>query len=135
MITIDYRDPRPIYEQIVEKITDLAIQSILPAHEKLPSVRQLAVELSINPNTIQRAYQTLEQAGVIYSQKGRGSFISDNFEGILHERKKELIAVVYQTVEKARSLQVEKEELVRYVEDAYDGKPLDSGGSGKGAAL
>ena len=70
MITIDYKDRRPIYEQIVSSIEDLAVRGALEPDSQLPSVRQLAVELSINPNTIQRAYSQLEKTGVIYSVKG-----------------------------------------------------------------
>ena len=61
MIILDYQDRRPIYEQITEKFRTLIYQGALPAGCRLPSVRQLAMELSINPNTIQRAYMTLEQ--------------------------------------------------------------------------
>lgn len=65
MIKIDYRDARPIYEQVVDGIEGLALRGALPADTQLPSVRQLAMELSINPNTIQRAYGELERRGVI----------------------------------------------------------------------
>ena len=73
MIKIDYRDARPIYEQVVDGIEGLALRGALPADTQLPSVRQLAMELSINPNTIQRAYGELERRGVIYAAKGRGN--------------------------------------------------------------
>ena len=73
MIKIDYRDPRPIYEQVVDGIEELALRGALPADTQIPSVRQLAMELSINPNTIQRAYGELERRGVIYAAKGRGN--------------------------------------------------------------
>ena len=69
MIKIDYRDARPIYEQVVDGIEGLALRGALPADTQLPSVRQLAMELSINPNTIQRAYGELERRGVIYAAK------------------------------------------------------------------
>ena len=65
MIILDYQDRRPIYEQITEKFRTLIYQGALPAGSRLPSVRQLAMELSINPNTIQRAYMTLEQEGPV----------------------------------------------------------------------
>ncbi len=77
MILLDYRDRRPIYEQVVEKLQDLMICGVLEQDEKLPSVRSLASDLSINPNTIQRAYTELERRGFIYSVKGRGSFVAD----------------------------------------------------------
>ena len=73
MIILDYSDKRPIYEQIVDKMQILIANGALEPDEKLPSVRSLAVELSINPNTIQRAYSELERSGFIYSVKGRGN--------------------------------------------------------------
>ncbi len=76
MILIDYTDRRPIYEQAAEKIAELIMKGALPAQSQLPSVRSLAMELSINPNTIQRAYQELERKGYIYSVPGKGSFVS-----------------------------------------------------------
>lgn len=88
MIQIDYRDPRPIYEQVVDGIETLALRGALAADSQLPSVRQLATELSINPNTIQRAYGELEQRGVIYAAKGRGNFVSGDF-AVLRQRKLE----------------------------------------------
>ena len=90
MIKIDYRDPRPIYEQVVDGIEELALRGALPADTQIPSVRQLAMELSINPNTIQRAYGELERRGVIYAAKGRGNFISDNMEALRVSRLNEI---------------------------------------------
>ena len=74
MILIDYKDRRPLYEQIVEKLSDLMVRGILEQDSQLPSVRSLATELSMNPNTIQRAYAELERQGYIYSVKGQGQF-------------------------------------------------------------
>lgn len=77
MIILDYQDRRPIYEQITERFRTLIYQGTLPAGSRLPSVRQLAMELSINPNTIQRAYMTLEQEGLIYPVRGKGNFVAE----------------------------------------------------------
>lgn len=77
MISLNYRDSRPIYEQIKDELRKLIVTGALAAGEKLPSVRSLATELSINPNTIQRAYNDLETEGYIYSVPGKGSFASD----------------------------------------------------------
>ena len=76
MIRLDYRDARPIYEQVRDGLRSLMVTGVLAAGEKLPSVRSLATELAINPNTIQRAYAALEAEGYIYSVAGRGSFVS-----------------------------------------------------------
>lgn len=80
MILIDYKDRRPLYEQIVEKLSDLMVRGVLAQDSQLPSVRSLATELSINPNTIQRAYAELERQGYIYSVKGRGGKSPDSCE-------------------------------------------------------
>ena len=89
MIILDYKDARPIYEQVVEKFKLLILKGVLAKDEQMPSVRSLAMELSINPNTIQKAYAELERQGYIYTVKGRGNFISDN-GNLLNEKKKEL---------------------------------------------
>lgn len=90
MIVLDYSDKRPIYEQIVERFRMLILNGVLEADEKLPSVRSLAIELSINPNTIQRAYGELERSGFIYSVKGRGNFVCGNKEVLTQEKDKML---------------------------------------------
>lgn len=77
LISINYRDPRPIYEQVKDGFCRLMVAGVLDAGDKLPSVRELAAELAINPNTIQRAYRELEAEGYIYSIPGKGSFASD----------------------------------------------------------
>ena len=77
MISLNYRDSRPIYEQIKDELRKLIVTGALAAGEKLPSVRALATQLSINPNTIQRAYNDMEAEGYIYSVPGKGSFASD----------------------------------------------------------
>lgn len=75
MIQLNYRDTRPIYEQIKDSLKKLIISGALPGNEKLTSVRTLAMQLSINPNTIQRAYNELENEGFVYSIPGKGSFV------------------------------------------------------------
>ena len=89
MIVLDYRDWRPLYEQVTEKLEELMFSGVLPPDSRLPSVRSMATELSINPNTIQRAYAELERQGYIYSVKGRGSFVADNRQ--IRERKRQEI--------------------------------------------
>ena len=88
MIVIDYQDRRPLYEQIVEKFKMLIVRGVLEADSQMPSVRALATQLSINPNTIQRAYAELERQGFIYPVKGRGNFVSPNLR-VVEERMRE----------------------------------------------
>ena len=75
MVHLDYRDARPIYSQIVDGFRDQILAGVLSPGDKLPSVRDLAAELAINPNTIQRSYRELESQGWIYSVPGKGSFV------------------------------------------------------------
>ena len=80
MILLDYRDKRPIYEQIVEKLERLIVGGALEPDTKMPSVRSLGLELSVNPNTIQRAYNQLESLGYLYTVSGRGNFVAPESE-------------------------------------------------------
>lgn len=121
MIQIDYRDARPIYEQIVDGVEMLAMRGALPAGSQLPSVRQLAMELSINPNTIQRAYAELERRGVIYSAKGRGNFISDDTAVLCKRRLDEIGAQVHALADQARALGAKEEQIRKWVEQKGDG--------------
>lgn len=89
MIQLNYRDPRPIYEQVKDGIRKLAYSGVLGPDEKLPSVRELATRLAINPNTISRAYKELEQEGFIYTLTGKGTFINQEFD-LYDSRKEEL---------------------------------------------
>ncbi|MEG0035342.1 MAG: GntR family transcriptional regulator [Oscillospiraceae bacterium] len=77
MFTINYRDSRPIYEQVKDSLRRSIITGVIVAEEKIPSVRDLAGQLAINPNTIQRAYRELENEGYIYSVPGKGSFVGE----------------------------------------------------------
>ena len=75
MLQLDYRDVRPIYSQIVDGCRERIVSGVLRQGDKLPSVRELACRLAINPNTIQRAYRELEMGGWIASVPGKGSFV------------------------------------------------------------
>lgn len=88
MIVIDYHDKRPIYEQIIDRFQKLILNGALEPDTQLPSVRSLAVELSINANTIQRAYSELEHRGLIYSIKGRGNFVSSHQDVVKEQQEK-----------------------------------------------
>lgn len=90
LIIIDYNDKRPIYEQIVDRFQTLILNGALEPDTQLPSVRSLAIELSINANTIQRAYSELEHNGFIYSVKGRGNFVRADESLALKQQRKVL---------------------------------------------
>ena len=92
MISINFRDSRPIYEQVKDALRRLIVSGALSPDEKLPSVRELAAQLVINPNTIQRAYRELEHEGYIVSIPGKGSFARAQ-SGVESGRAKELLAI------------------------------------------
>lgn len=116
MIIIDYRDSRPIYEQVVEKFKLLILKGVLAQDEKMPSVRTLAMELSINPNTIQRAYAQLEDQGYIYTVKGRGNFVSDRTQ-LLSDYKDEIRSQLQEVCRLAASIGMDKEEFISLIGD------------------
>ena len=89
MITIDYQSKLPLYEQIAERFQAMILRGALPPGSQMPSVRSLAMELSINPNTIQKAFSLLEGQGYIYSVKGRGNYVADTV--ILAEKEKQVL--------------------------------------------
>ncbi|MDE6750811.1 MAG: GntR family transcriptional regulator [Lachnospiraceae bacterium] len=111
MIIIDYKDTRPIYEQITEKFKTLILKGVLQPDEQMPSVRSLAMELSINPNTIQKAYAQLEWEGYIYPIKGRGNFVAGT-EKLLEERKKSCIEKILMLSEEAAEYGISREEII-----------------------
>ena len=112
MIPIDYKDARPIYEQVVERFKVLILKGIITADEKIPSVRNLAVELSINPNTIQRAYAELERQGYIYTIKGKGNFASES-SGLLPQYKEEILLQLKELWRSAMAVGMTEEEMIK----------------------
>ena len=111
MIILDYRDRRPIYEQIVERFQELMMSGAMEENSQLPSVRSLAMDLSINPNTIQRAYAELERQGYLYVVKGRGNFVADS-SGLLDERKEEMKQKVIYLYREGRELGMTKTDFI-----------------------
>ena len=101
MLSLNYRDSRPIYEQVRDGLRRLIITGAIPAGDKLPSVRNMAAQLAINPNTIQRAYESLEQEGYAYSVPGKGSFAAlpiDVTAGRREELLSKLDAIVQELI-------------------------------------
>ena len=116
MIRLDYRDASPIYEQIKNGLKRLMVSGAVKKGDKLPSVRALATELAINPNTIQKAYTELENEGYIYSVPGRGSFASGEVKADEH-RREELKQRIRALAAELRFMGVGKEELASLLEE------------------
>lgn len=124
MIFIDYNDKRPIYEQVVERIQTLILNGALEADSKLPSVRSLAVELSINPNTIQRAYSELERDGFIYSVKGRGNFVRMN-ESLMAKQQEKLLEKFRKETQDMKARGISREQALSCVEEVYGNEEVE----------
>lgn len=118
MITLDYGDRRPIYEQVMDKMKELILLGILETDSQLPSVRELAMELSINPNTVQRAYAELERQGVIYCIKGRGNFVA-GVTDLREQHKKELLRQAEELTKEAIKAELSEEEFLAYIAECY----------------
>lgn len=110
MVHLDYRDVRPIYAQIIDSFKEQITSGILQTGDRLPSVRELASDLAINPNTIQRSYRSLESEGWIVTVPGKGCFVSANGSCREQERKK-MLAVFDETCAALMALGVSREEL------------------------
>ena len=122
MINLDYKDKRSIHEQIEGGIKELIISGILQTDEKLPSVRDLSMSLTVNPNTVQKAYKQLEADGYIYSVQGKGNFVAPvpqekdlkKIEGLYEEIKVAVCNLMY--------LGEEKEGIINLINNIYSQK-------------
>lgn len=122
MFQLDHGDHRPIYEQIKEKIKELIISGVLKENDKVPSVRELAAILTINPNTIQKAYRELEFEGFIYSLRAKGSFVSPKGEVVKKSDTDGITKEYRDIVSKIKFLGISKEELQAILDEEYKGK-------------
>ena len=114
MVQLDYRDARPIYTQIVDNFKNQIASGILQSGEKLPSVRELAGSLAINPNTIQRAYRELELAGWIATVPGKGCFVC-GMPGEATTEQAQLLEQFDKTVAALQALGITRDELIRRI--------------------
>lgn len=119
MIIIDYRDRRPIYEQIVERFQMMILKGILEPDAQMPSVRKLATDLAINPNTIQKAYAILEQDGFIYPVKGKGNFVAGG-EKLVQQKQGAFLEKFREQAFQAKELGISAEELHEQIQEVYD---------------
>ena len=122
MIHPDYKSGKTLHEQIEEEIKQHIINGILKPDEQLPSVRELSISLTVNPNTVQRAYKQLEQDGFIYSIKGKGNFVANAAEKIGDARKEALIGELRAAIRELCFLGTDKSELCKIIEKIYSEK-------------
>ena len=129
MIQIDLQSRVPLYEQLQEQIIRLSMLGILDENQQLPSVRALAREVGVNPNTVAKAYQQLEQQGIIYTVSGRGSFVSPDVLSLQSLRQAALQEVL-DAVDKALSRGVSPQQLLDAIRQQLDSlSPYNQGGT------
>ena len=130
MFNINTTSDKPIYEQIIDNIKELSLKKVLKADDKLPSVRQMASMLSVNPNTVSKAYQELERQKIIHTVRGRGSFISSDMDFPVDEER------IAKALERLRDISVElghlgfdQDKIIEEIEKIY--LDIEKGGKNK----
>jgi len=116
---LDYGDPRPLFEQIKDQIKTMILRGVLPANQQLPSVREMASNLTLNPNTIQKAYRDLETEGYIYSVRGKGNFAAALSQQLKTEQQTQLKKQLKETLTAMLHLGISPEEALQWVKEAY----------------
>lgn len=122
MFSINLMSRTPVYEQIIEQIGTFVLKGVLKAGDQIPSVRSLSIQLSINPNTIQKAYSELDRNGIICTVPGKGSFISQEAEMNLRNLKRNQLGELKTIVEMLALAGVSKEEILNTVDDVFSNK-------------
>ena len=120
MFQIDPLSRQPVYEQLIEQLEKLVLTGLLPADTQLPSVRSLSMELSINPNTIQKAYSDLDARGIIYSVPGIGCFVAKNATEVRKTHMRRKLDAVRQLAEDLALAGIPKEDLIQTIQSVYE---------------
>jgi GntR family transcriptional regulator len=120
VIRIDERDPRPIYQQIVDEVQRALVIGALAPDDALPSVRQLAAELRVNPNTVQQAYRTLEREGTVYVRRGQGTFVAASRGGATRKRRQLAASFAGRVLQEAHRHGLSADELIEAIRAAAD---------------
>lgn len=115
MINLDYQSRIPIYEQIVIQFERLVSLGVLKPKEQIPSIRELATSLGINPNTVKKAYEELESKGVIVTMSTKGNFVADNIDAIIKEVVDEKIKIIRNEIKELQKLGITKEEILEKI--------------------
>ena len=119
MFLVNPKSKQPLYEQLVDQLRKQLFLGVIEAGQALPSVRQLATELGINPNTIQKAYRRMEEEGMIISVPGRGSFVSDDLADMLKRQRAEQLEQTRQMISLCREMGLPKNTIDEIVETVY----------------
>ena len=124
MYQIDAMSRVPVYEQIVEQTEKFILAGVLRPGDKIPSVRNLSIELSVNPNTIQKSISELDRKGLIFSVPGKGCFVTEEAKALLSAVKKGEMAEIKAKLKELFLAGIKKEELISLIEDIYSNKEV-----------
>jgi len=123
MFQIDALSRTPVYLQLVEQTERLILSGVLTPGQQMPSVRNLSIALSVNPNTIQKAYSELDSHGLTCAVPGRGCFVTATASWILLQQARRQLPELFSLVQKLKISGVTKEEILQCVQDAYESEP------------
>jgi GntR family transcriptional regulator len=120
MFVVDVMSRVPVYEQIIKQVEEQVLTGILKEGDKLPSVRSLSVKLSINPNTIQKAYTELDRRQLIITVPGKGSFISEKAIEVVGANSREKMTELNKIIREVALAGVTKEEIINNIEEVFN---------------
>ena len=120
MFVVDVMSRVPVYEQIIKQVEEQVLTGILKEGDKLPSVRSLSVKLSINPNTIQKAYTELDRRQLIITVPGKGSFISEKAIEVVRANSREKMTELNKIIRELALAGVTKEEIINNIEEVFN---------------
>lgn len=120
MFVVDVMSRMPVYEQIIKQVEEQVLTGILKEGDKLPSVRSLSVKLSINPNTIQKAYTELDRRQLIITVPGKGSFISEKAIEVVGANSREKMTELNKIIRELALAGVTKEEIINNIEEVFN---------------
>lgn len=119
MFQLDNMSRIPVYEQLIKQVENYIMSDILKPDDKMPSVRNLSMELLVNPNTIQKSYTVLDSRGIIYTVPGKGSFVSHDAKRIISEGARKHLDKLVDVISELRLAGISKEEIMEIVERSY----------------
>ncbi|PKL49000.1 MAG: GntR family transcriptional regulator [Candidatus Riflebacteria bacterium HGW-Riflebacteria-2] len=121
MIKINESSPIPIYQQIIEGMQREILAGVFAADDRLPSIRDLAISLKVNPNTIARAYQELATAGTIYFKRGQGAYVTaKSADDLLEQAKAEMAKHIHEIIAIAQSMNLDRQQVRRIFDAVLD---------------
>lgn len=122
MFSIDHMSRRPVYEQLVEQVESFILKGILKPGDQMPSVRSLSLELSVNPNTVQKSYSELDFRGLIQSVPGKGCFVSEGAVKAIEKKKRSNPVSLKAQIDQLRLAGIEKDEIIELIEQIYNSR-------------